>query len=310
MTKISFICPVFNKEKYLPKVLESIKNQVGDFKKEYIFINDGSTDNSLKLLKEGTKKWKNTTIINQTNKGPAKATQEGIHKSKGDFIKLVGGDDVMSPNCTKTLLETIKKTDSVAVFSKYELVDNYEKLIFNNEKINLYKTLSNPLEKTITSTFSGTTPNLYSKVAIHKSKGCDTRLFVEDFSLVLRLSNQGSFSFINNITSFGPKSDQTRIMLGQKAQLLHDYNAALYYFIKENPSINDRYKKIACKKALGRAEKWYRRTQKKTIFSEINYLRILNYFTNKNELFLLRKSCETFYSKKDDEPKRIRYMIV
>ena len=76
MTKISFICPVFNKEKYLPKVLESIRNQVGDFKKEYIFINDGSTDNSLDLLKEGTKKWKNTTIINQTNKGPAKATQE------------------------------------------------------------------------------------------------------------------------------------------------------------------------------------------------------------------------------------------
>ena len=109
MTKISFICPIFNKEKYLPKVLESIKNQVGDFKKEYIFINDGSTDNSLKLLKEETKKWKNTTIINQTNKGPAKATQEGIHKSKGDFIKLVGGDDVMSPNCTKTLLETIEK---------------------------------------------------------------------------------------------------------------------------------------------------------------------------------------------------------
>ena len=47
MTKISFISPsVFNKEKYLPKVLESIRNQVGDFKKEYIFINDGSTDNS------------------------------------------------------------------------------------------------------------------------------------------------------------------------------------------------------------------------------------------------------------------------
>ena len=38
MTKISFICPIFNKEKYLPKVLEFIKNQIGDFNKEYIFI--------------------------------------------------------------------------------------------------------------------------------------------------------------------------------------------------------------------------------------------------------------------------------
>ena len=89
-----------------------------------------------------------------------------------------------------------------------------------------------------------------------------------------------------------------------KTQLLHDYNAALYYFIKENPSINNRYKKIACKKALGRAEKWYRRTQKKTIFfSEINYLRILNYFTNKNELILLKKSCETFILKRMMSPK-------
>ncbi len=310
MTKISFICPIFNKEKYLPKVLKSIKNQIGDFNKEYIFINDGSTDNSLDFLEKETKKWKNTTIINQTNKGPARATQEGILRSKGDFIKLVGGDDIMTPNCTNILLETIKKTNSVAVFSKYELVDNYENLIFSNEKINIYKTISNPLEKTISSTFSGTTPNLYSKRAIHKSKGCDTRLFVEDFSLVLRLSSQGSFSFINNITSYGPKDDQTRIMLGQKTQLLHDYNAALYYFIKENPNINNHYKKIACKKALGRAEKWYRRTQKKTIFSEINYLRILNYFTNKNELNLLKKSCETFYSNKEDKSESIRYMIV
>ena len=62
----------------------------------------------------------------------------------------------MSPNYKNTF-RNYKKTDSVAAFIKYELVDNYERLIFKNEKINLYKTLSNPLEKTITSTFSGTT---------------------------------------------------------------------------------------------------------------------------------------------------------
>ena len=87
------------------------------------------------------------------------------------------------------------------------------------------------------------------------------RLFVEDFSLVLRLSNQGSFSFINNITSYGPKSDLTRIMLGQKAQLLHDYNTALYYFIKENPN-NIIVQKIAAKKAL-EGRKMYEEHKKK-----------------------------------------------
>ena len=55
MTKISFVCPIFNKKKYLNDVLNSIKNQKGSFEKEYIFINDGSTDDSLDFLKKKTK---------------------------------------------------------------------------------------------------------------------------------------------------------------------------------------------------------------------------------------------------------------
>ena len=59
MPKISFVCPIFNKEKYLTYVLDSIKKQKGEFEKEYIFINDGSKDASLSILKEKTSKWKN-----------------------------------------------------------------------------------------------------------------------------------------------------------------------------------------------------------------------------------------------------------
>ena len=56
MTKISFVCPIFNKKKYLKIVLSSIKKQVGSFEKEYIFIDDGSTDGSLEYLKKKTQK--------------------------------------------------------------------------------------------------------------------------------------------------------------------------------------------------------------------------------------------------------------
>ena len=120
MPKISYVCPVYNKIKYLPHVLDSIYNQRGTFEKEYIFINDGSNDNSLEFLKKYTKNKKNTKILSQKNKGPACATQKGIKHSKGNYIKLVGGDDIMSPNCTETLLEVITKTSSVGVFSKYK----------------------------------------------------------------------------------------------------------------------------------------------------------------------------------------------
>ncbi len=109
MTKISFVCPVFNKKKYLKDVLNSIKNQTGEFEKEYIFVNDGSTDGSLELIKKKTARWKNTIILNQSNSGPASATQFGISRAKGDYIKLVGGDDVMAPFCSEILLKTITK---------------------------------------------------------------------------------------------------------------------------------------------------------------------------------------------------------
>ena len=120
MVKISFVCPVYNKLKYLPKVLKSIFSQRGDFNKEYIFINDGSSDGSYDFIRNKTKKLKNIIILNQSNKGPASATQEGINISKGDYIKLVGGDDIMAPFCCEILLQTIKKTGSIAVFSKYK----------------------------------------------------------------------------------------------------------------------------------------------------------------------------------------------
>ena len=50
MSSVSFIIPVYNKEKYLNAVLNSLFNQIGTFKREFIFINDGSTDKSLEII--------------------------------------------------------------------------------------------------------------------------------------------------------------------------------------------------------------------------------------------------------------------
>ena len=296
MPKISYVCPVYNKIFYLERVLNAISSQIGDYDKEYIFVDDGSTDGSLNFIREKTKKWPNTTILSQENKGPSIATQNGIKRSKGDFLKLVGGDDIMAPNCTQILLEVIKKTKSVAVFSKYKLFKKFDEIKFKKGRLGNLYTIKNPIEKTLVSNFSGTTPNLYDNKFVKKSGGCNTKIFVEDFSLVLKLSKYGNFSFIKNILSFGPADDKKRIMIGKKAQLLHDYNAAIYYFLKEN-NICKKIKIIACIKCLGRAEKWYRRNYKKTFFSNINFLRFKYYLTKNNENEFIKKSCEIFYKK-------------
>ncbi len=309
MTKISYICPIYNKKKYLPSVLKAIFSQIGEFKKEFIFIDDGSFDGSLDYLKKYTKQKKNIIIFTQSNKGPASATQKGLDNSSGDYIKLVGGDDVMAPNCSKILLETLKKTRSVAVFSKYKEFEKLSEIKFVNKNPKIVRTLKSPLFETLKSNYSGTTPNLYCNKAVRKSGGCYRKLFVEDFSLVLRIAKMGTFTFIDNVTSYGPKIDENRIMIGKRNQLLHDYNATIYYYLKENKELPFIIKKMACIKCLGRSEKWVRREIKKSIFTKINYLRFKYYLEKKNELDYIKKSCEIFYKYTGKNISNIRYKI-
>ena len=308
MVKVSFVCPIYNKSSYVDKVLRSIKKQKGSYEKEYIFINDGSEDSSLSKLKKITTKWSNVKIFNQLNLGPANATQKGIDLSTGDYIKLVGGDDIMTPDCTSILLEAIQKKRSVAVFSNYSLLNSYNKIEFpKNKKIINFRIIQNPIIDTIQSSFSGTTPTLYEHKAIKKSNGCNKKLFVEDFSLALELSKLGNFCFIDNLTSFGPKDDEHRIMNNKKTQLIHDYNAALYYFVKKNNQLNSKAKIVACKKAIGRTNKWAIRNSKATFLNKMLLLRILLNSGITNYIYLLRQSCLYFYDKvKENE---IRYKI-
>ncbi len=307
MVKVSFVCPVYNKQKYLKDVINSIKNQKGEFDREFIFVNDGSTDHSLEYLKEYTKKIKKVRIINQSNHGPAVATQRGIDVSSGDFLKLVGGDDILHPDCTNILLNTIIKNKSVGVFSRYELVEDYKKLKFETSELLNFKKIDFPLLDTVKSSFSGTSPNLYCNKTVKKSGGCNTKLFVEDFSLVLGISTLGNFSFIDNVTSYGPKNDNNRIMEGNKTQLIHDYNAALFYFISRKNNISKKIKKIACKKALGRADKWGRRIMKKNSLNKMNWLKLKLFLGSDNFSEIIKSSCLFFYENLNGES--IRYKI-
>ena len=99
MVKVSFVCPIYNKSLYINKVLRSIKKQNGSYEKN-IFLLMMVLKTHHFQIKKITKKWSNVKILNQLNLGPANATQKGIDLSTGDYIKLVGGDDIMTPDCT------------------------------------------------------------------------------------------------------------------------------------------------------------------------------------------------------------------
>ena len=92
MISISIIVPVYNVAEYLPKCIESIKSQtMTDF--EVICIDDGSTDNSLEILRGVAKEDKRFVVLTQENKGPGIARNVGISMAKGDYILFMDPDD-------------------------------------------------------------------------------------------------------------------------------------------------------------------------------------------------------------------------
>lgn len=116
--KVSVIIPVYNAGKYLEKCLDSVVNQTYS-NIEIICVNDGSTDNSLEILKKYTKKYNNIKVIVQENKGVNGARIVGYENATGDYIAWVDADDFIEP----TMYEEMIK---IAISNDYDIVScNY-----------------------------------------------------------------------------------------------------------------------------------------------------------------------------------------
>ena len=89
---VSIIMPVYNCENYLDKSITSVLNQTLD-NIELIIINDGSTDNSNKIIEKYLNKDNRIKYINQSNNGVSIARNKGIDMAKGKYIGFVDGDD-------------------------------------------------------------------------------------------------------------------------------------------------------------------------------------------------------------------------
>ena len=94
--KVSVIVPVYNTMKYLEKCLNSLVNQhFSDY--EIIVVNDGSPDDSQKVIDNYAEKHPNTVKgFIKENGGLSDARNYGIKKAQGDFIALVDSDDYVS----------------------------------------------------------------------------------------------------------------------------------------------------------------------------------------------------------------------
>ena len=110
MPKISLIMPIYNAQKTLDYSIDSVFNQTErDF--EFIAVNDGSNDDSLKKLEELKKQSKvSFRIYDKVNGGAASARKMGLENANSDIIGFIDSDDIIDKDYLRKMYDTLIST--------------------------------------------------------------------------------------------------------------------------------------------------------------------------------------------------------
>lgn len=106
--KISFIVPVYKVEEYLERCIESILNQK-NIQFEIILVNDGSPDNSQKIIDRYAKKDKRIISIKKENEGVSIARNTGLDAATGDYILFIDSDDYIEEDYAEYFVNLLEK---------------------------------------------------------------------------------------------------------------------------------------------------------------------------------------------------------
>src|SRR3989344_4220086 len=118
MKKASVIVPMYNSEKTIAELLEALENQT-EKNFELIIVDDGSTDNSLKIVKRHKSSY-TLRIISQKNAGPAAARNKGAYNSKAQILIFLDSDCVPDKKFVEKMIEPFKNPDIAGVQGEYE----------------------------------------------------------------------------------------------------------------------------------------------------------------------------------------------
>lgn len=106
MTSISHIIYIHNHASYIQELFESLKGQKGAHRKEFIIIDDGSTDDSLMLIKQHLPLLTKATILLHEHMGSAASISKALSIASYDYIYLTSGDYITSQDASQVLLNT------------------------------------------------------------------------------------------------------------------------------------------------------------------------------------------------------------
>ena len=125
--RFSIIVPVYNVEKYLAKCIESILNQTNqDF--ELLLVNDGTKDNSQKIIDEYVAKYPDKVYgFVKENGGLSDARNYGVERAKGEYIIFIDSDDYVDDELLeKVNVNSVILSDKLTEYNEQRAEQNTE----------------------------------------------------------------------------------------------------------------------------------------------------------------------------------------
>lgn len=128
MPKVSIIIPCYNQGKYVAEAINSALRQT--FKDiEIVCVNDGSTDNSVEIIKSFENKYKNFIFLNnEENRGVIYSRNFAIKNCNGTYILPLDADDIIEPTYVEKAVKILDNNSNIGiVYCKAKIFGNYDK---------------------------------------------------------------------------------------------------------------------------------------------------------------------------------------
>lgn len=267
---VSFLTPVYNKAPHLELVLAQIHRQVGDYPRQYVFVDDGSTDESLTMLRDLTAGWDNVVIESQENQGSAGATNRCIALADQPYLKFVDADDLICDHATETLLRALHNSPACLAYGRQRKFHHLSELNLAQPMGAPSTTLLEaPLRLAMKNSLFNPTQCLARTDAVKQVGGCDERIVhSQEYSLTLRLARHGPLLAVDATLAFIPAESKGRLSTNEARQLQR-VTRSLANFIRDYPDTPPALRQFACHRAAGRAWKFARRRRDESVFSLI-----------------------------------------
>lgn len=128
MKIISVIIPCYNMEQYIERCYHSLQMQSDADNVEFIFVNDGSTDNTLSILQKIKSIDNRVVLINQNNAGVSVARNAALAIAKGEYVYLLDGDDYLTENAILGIKQVLDNFHPDLLISAFNISKNNKEL--------------------------------------------------------------------------------------------------------------------------------------------------------------------------------------